>query len=83
MHEGAEYVSWNRTNSILADVYDAVNLNTYVLMMANAGDKRAKAQVQEIPPYPRPGVEKAKRKQQQSSNPFAVTARRMLAEQHK
>lgn len=78
MYHGPEYVGWDRTTSMLADLYDAVVDNTYVAVLANAGDKKAKSQVKEPDRYPRPGSEKQKPAKQ---NAFAAQAKKLLTAQ--
>lgn len=69
---GAEYVGWDRHSYLLADLYDAINLNTLILMRANS-DKPKK--VKPFPPYPRPGVEPEKDKKRSVPNPLLTRLR--------
>jgi hypothetical protein len=51
---GPEFRSWDIKTYLLADLYDAVCTNTVV------SGNWAKGKAPKIPPYPRPGAEKAK-----------------------
>lgn len=72
---GSEYLEWDRTTAVLADIFDAVQGNTHALVMANT-DKKNRQKVKEPDPYPRPG---AKQKRSGSSDSsFAAIARAKL-----
>lgn len=72
---GPEFLGWNRTTTVLADVFDAIQGNTHALVLANT-DKQGRKKVQEPTPYPRPGADTQSRKGQ--SNSFAAMARAKL-----
>lgn len=61
---------WNTDNAQLADIFDAIQQNTYVLISANTDSKSPKPK--QPKPYPRPtyGKKEAKKKDAPRLNPL-------------
>lgn len=74
MHSGgAEHIGWSRETAILADLFDAIQVNTHALVMSNT-DSKSRNKVEEPKFYPRPGAEQGKRSRKRESNSFAAIA---------
>lgn len=64
---------FSRTDMLIADLIDAVNLNTYILRLANTDPKKAKSVKPPDPVY-RPGVQPRKRRSRTSVEAQALLA---------
>lgn len=56
MHGGRQFFGWGTDRYMLADIYDAINVNT------TATGNWKKGKQPDIPPWPRPDAEKKKKK---------------------
>lgn len=60
MHGGRQFFGWGSDRYILADIYDAINVNT------TATGNWKKGKQPDIPSYPRPSDEEKKKKKRTS-----------------
>lgn len=74
------YYGWDANSAILADLYDALNVNTRTMIAQNTPAEK-QGSIPEITPYPRPGVEEVKKPEppKQSLADFGMQLRGMFA----